>query len=299
MDSFELNKIIGAVLGTLLFVMGAGFLAEAIYHPIEGRGPGYVLPEPEGTAVAEAGPAEPAVPLGVLLASASAEEGARAARKCQSCHNFGAGEPNKTGPGLYGIVGLPVAHLDNFAYSDIFMTMHNEGRVWDYEHLNEFLTAPRAYAPGTKMNFAGIRSAEERADILAYLQTLSTEPVAFPAAEMTEEEAPAASEGAEPVAVEATPVDTPTTTQSETPVVGTPVSGAPAATGDAPAPANETVVPEAAPANETAPAPTAAPAAEAAPANAIVPEAAPAAPTNTMAPGNSMAPANAMAPAGQ
>ena len=82
MDSFELNKIIGAILGTLLFVMGVGFLAEAIYSPIEDRGPGYALPEPEGAVTAEGPTEEAAVPLAVLLASANAEQGATAARKC-------------------------------------------------------------------------------------------------------------------------------------------------------------------------------------------------------------------------
>src|SRR5690606_33570163 len=121
MDSFELNKIMGAVLGTLLFVMGIGFLAEAIYHPIENRGPGYALPEPE---VVEGGApveAAPEVPLGVLLASASADRGTAAARKCQSCHTFGEGEPNKQGPNLYHIVGASKAHMEGFAYSDILL----------------------------------------------------------------------------------------------------------------------------------------------------------------------------------
>lgn len=187
MDSFELNKIMGAVLGTLMFVMGVGFLAEAIYHPIEDRGPGYALPAPE---VAEAGGAAetaPEVPLGVLLASASADRGAAAVRKCQSCHSFGEGEPAKQGPNLYHIVSAPKAHMDGFAYSEILQQQKAEGQVWSYENLNAFLTNPKAYAPGTKMTFAGVRSPEERADILAYLQTLSPDPVPFPAAE----EAPA------------------------------------------------------------------------------------------------------------
>jgi cytochrome c len=183
MDSFELNKIMGAVLGTLLFVMGVGFVAEAIYHPIEDRGPGYALPEPE---VAEAGAPEeaaPEVPLGVLLASASAERGAAAARKCQSCHNFGEGEPNKQGPYLYGVVGRPEGSVPDFAYSEALLAHNAAGDVWSYENLNAFLTKPSDYAPGTKMNFAGVRTAEERADILAYLQSLAASPVPFPAPE--------------------------------------------------------------------------------------------------------------------
>lgn len=261
MDSFELNKIIGAVLGTLLFVMGVGFLAEAIYHPIEDRGVGYALPEPE---VAEGGApveAAPAVPLGVLLASASVDRGASAVRKCQSCHTFGEGEPAKQGPNLYGIVMNTKAHMEGFAYSEILLQQKAEGQVWSYENLDAFLTNPKAYAPGTKMNFAGVRTPEERADILAYLQTLSASPVPFPAAEeaapaaepaattepaapaetTTEPAAPAeagtaapAAQPAEGTAPEVTaPSETPTTTEGETPVEGTPAAGG--TTGTTPA----------------------------------------------------------------
>jgi cytochrome c len=257
MNSFELNKIMGAVLGTLLFVMGAGFVADAIYHPIEGRGPGYALPEPEATELtAEAGPAEAAVPLGVLLASADATRGAAAVRKCQSCHNFAEGEGNKTGPHLYGIVGRPEGAVEDFAYSEALVAHNAAGDVWSYENLDAFLTSPRDYAPGTKMNFGGVRTPEERADILAYLQTLSPDPVPFPAADV----APTpAEEGAEPqaeqqdvvspdaadptdpattapenVTVPVAPdaaVETPEETMTESPVVGTPTtSGTPATT---------------------------------------------------------------------
>ena len=258
MDSFELNKIMGAVLGTLLFVMGAGFVAEAIYHPIENRGPGYNLPEPEGTEHGEAvAEAEPEVPLGVLLASADPAKGATAVKKCQSCHNFGEGEPNKQGPGLYDVVGRLEGSHEGFAYSEGMMAHNAAGDVWTYENLDHFLTRPSDYVPGTKMNFAGIRTAEERADILAYLQTLSADPVPFPAADVAPAEAgaeaagpaapaaeaagtqqPEATAPTDPAAIEpdnaaepAAPteaVDTPTTTQSETPVTGTPTgSGTP------------------------------------------------------------------------
>ncbi len=242
MDSFELNKILGAVLGTLLFVMGVGFLAEAIYSPIEGRGPGYALPEPEAVA---AGPVEevPTVPLAVLLASASVDRGAAAVRKCQSCHNFGEGEPNKQGPNLYNIVGGPKAHMPDFAYSDILLQQKAEGQVWSYENLDHFLENPRGYAPGTKMAFAGVRSPEERADILAYLQTLSGSPVPFPepeaeapaaepaateeapATDVTPAEVTAPADPAAPATAPADATETPTTTQQETPVQGTPAEG--------------------------------------------------------------------------
>ncbi|MCS6761391.1 MAG: cytochrome c family protein [Candidatus Devosia symbiotica] len=184
MDSFELNKIIGAVLGTLLFVMGTGFVAEAIYHPIEDNGPGYALPEPTaeaGAAHADAAPAE--VPLAVLLAKADPAKGASAVKKCQSCHNFGENEPSKQGPQLYAVVGRPEGSVEGFGYSDGMKEHNAAGDVWSYENLNAFLTKPSDYVKGTKMAFAGIKTAEERADVLAYLQTLSHDPVPFPAAD--------------------------------------------------------------------------------------------------------------------
>lgn len=196
MDSFELNKIMGAVLGTLLFVMGVGFLAEAIYAPIEDRGVGYALPEPEGDGHGAVEVAEvEEVPLGVLLASASADDGAKVAKKCASCHNFEAGGANKTGPAIYDIVGHQIAANADFAYSDTLAGLGAEGKTWTYEALNEFLISPKGYAPGTKMGFAGLKSEKDRANLLAYLQTLSDSPVPFPAADMAPAEEAAPAEG--------------------------------------------------------------------------------------------------------
>ncbi|MDB5539801.1 MAG: cytochrome c family protein [Devosia sp.] len=238
MDSFELNKIIGAILGTLLFVMGVGFLAEAIYHPIEGHGPGYNLPEPEVAAAGgSAAPAAAEVPLGVLLASASASAGQTAVRKCQSCHNFAEGAGNKQGPDLYGVVGRLMGSVPGFAYSDAMLAHKAAGDTWTYENLNAFITAPKTFMPGTKMGFAGDKDPADRANILAYLQTLSPTPVPFPPAEAAPAAAAAAPAAgaaapADAAAVPGTaapaadgaaaPVETPTTTATETPVQGTP-----------------------------------------------------------------------------
>ncbi|GLQ53250.1 c-type cytochrome [Devosia nitrariae] len=246
MDSFELNKIIGAVLGTLLFVMGVGFLAEAIYHPIEDRGPGYNLPEPEGTETAEA-PAGPTVePIAVRLAAASSERGATAVRKCQSCHNFGESEGHKTGPVLWNTVGHPIGGHEGYSYSAALQERNAAGETWTYENLDEWLAGPTTFAPGTKMTLS-VSSPEERADILAYLQTLSAEPVPFPEPEAASEGA--APEGAdaavpegedvvEPAEAPATEdvTEPPTETQTETDVEGTPTGDNPAAGGEAATP---------------------------------------------------------------
>lgn len=195
MDSFEMNKIIGAVLGTILFVMGVGFLAEEIYAPHSSGTVGYALPMPEadghgGGAEVE----EVVVPIGVLLASASAESGAKVAKKCASCHNFDKGSANKTGPALFDIVGHGIAQNASFGYSDVLVEMGAAGDTWTYDSLNAFLEKPKTFAPGTKMSFAGLRSEKDRVNLLAYLQSLSEDPVPFPA---VEEAMPAAEEQAE------------------------------------------------------------------------------------------------------
>ena len=224
MDSFELNKIIGAILGTLLFVMGVGFLAEGIYAPITNVGPGYDLPEPAETAATAGSATAAAVPLPVLLAKADATRGAASAKKCQSCHDFSEGGPNKIGPNLYGVVGRPIASHPGYAYSDA-LTPHAK-EDWTYDALNKWLLSPKADMPGTKMTFTGIADDAERADVLAYLQTLSHSPVPFPTADAA---APAAGDKAAPAATPAPAAATPA------PAAAAPATATPAPAATTPA----------------------------------------------------------------
>ncbi|MDJ1157667.1 cytochrome c family protein [Chelatococcus sp. SYSU_G07232] len=179
MDSFELNKIAGAVLGTLLFAMGLNILAGIIFAPKKPAVPGYDLPGAEETAAAgAAGQAQaPAEPLPVLLAKADPKKGEAAAKKCLSCHDFSKGGPNKVGPNLYDVVGRAVASHAGFGYSG---AMKSHGGDWGYELLDAFLQNPKKAVPGTAMAFAGVPKAEERADILAYLRTLADSPKPLP-----------------------------------------------------------------------------------------------------------------------
>jgi cytochrome c len=178
--NIETNKIAGAVFASLLFVVGVNVIAGGLFAPHKPAVPGYDLPAPEEAAAGGAAPAAPAEPLPVLLAKADLAKGQAQARKCASCHTFESGGANKVGPNLYDIVGRAVAAHAGFNYS---AGMKAHGGDWTYEALDAFIHNPRQATPGTIMAFAGIATAQDRADLLAYLRTLSGNPVAFPAAQ--------------------------------------------------------------------------------------------------------------------
>lgn len=222
MDSFELNKIMGAVLGTLLFVMGVGFVTEAIYHP-SATGPGYALPEPEEGSAGGGNEPAPAVSIAVLLASSDPVQGADQAKKCAACHDFSEANANKTGPGLYDVVERVIGSHEGFAYSPVLQEHAAAGDLWTYENLNAFLLSPKGFAPGTKMTFAGVKNDEERANIIAYMATLSPSPKPFPAPEAPAEVP------ADEATVDGTDVETPAEAEPETPAIEAPAAEAPAA----------------------------------------------------------------------
>lgn len=210
MDSFEINKIIGGLLGTVFVMFSVTLVADSLFAAHAPEKPGYVI---EAAEPAEGGPVAPGKeeePIAVLLASADPNAGATAFKKCTACHTAEKGGANKVGPNLWDIVNRPVAAHEGFSYSAGMKAFAEGGKHWDYDHLSGFLVAPRSYVSGTAMAFGGIKNRQEEANLIAYLRTLSDNPAPLPevAAETDAAEAPAEAPAEEAPAGEA-PAETP------------------------------------------------------------------------------------------
>lgn len=229
MDSFEWNKIVGAILGTLLFIVAVRIAADYVFLVPEPAKPGYVVqgvPAATETGGASVQPAaEPLPDFGTVLKTADVAKGKQISQKCQQCHDLSKGGPDKIGPNLWGIVNRPRASRSSFSYSSAMSSSHEP---WTYDRLFVYLKSPQAVVPGTKMTFAGLPSAQDRIDLLSYLRTLADSPAPIPPP------GPAAS--AKAPAAKAAPA-------TNSAPVGKPVPGGGAA-------------PAAGPSQKTAPAPT-------------------------------------------
>jgi cytochrome c len=198
MDSFEWNKIIGAVLGTAIFIFVVRIVAEKIYEPEKPEKPGYVVEGVVETAGGgTAAPVEETMPdWGTVLASADVAAGKTISTKCEQCHDLSKGGPNKIGPNLFGVVDRVRASHEGFSYSS---AMKGKPGNWTYDELFKFIKAPGVDIPGTKMSFAGLRSEKDRINLIAYLRSNADAPAAIPAPAPKAAEKPA-EKPAEPAA---------------------------------------------------------------------------------------------------
>jgi len=200
MDSFEWNKIAGAVLGTLIFVLVIKFGTEAIFEVPKPAKPGYVVEgvTEEASTTASTAPVEESIPdWGTVLPAADAPAGQKISARCEQCHDLSKGGPNKIGPNLWGVLGRARATHPGFSYSGAMSASHDN---WGFDSIFKFLKSPATMVPGTKMSFAGLRSAQDRINLIAWLRTQSDSPLAIPAPAPAKAAAPAPAAPASPAA---------------------------------------------------------------------------------------------------
>ncbi|MEI9996323.1 MAG: cytochrome c family protein [Rhizomicrobium sp.] len=182
MDSWEWNKIAGAVLGTLILILAIKFGTEALFEPEKPAKEAYHVEGVTETASAggaAAGPAVEALPdFGTVLPKADVAAGKAISTRCEQCHDLSKGGPNKVGPNLWDLIGRPRATHPGFDYSSAMSADHNP---WTYDKLFKFIKSPQGEVPGTKMTFAGLRSPDDRINLLAYLRTQEDTPAPIPA----------------------------------------------------------------------------------------------------------------------
>ena len=174
MSSFELNKVVGAILSVVLVAMVISFIGNALVKPRAHKASDMKIADAAAPAPKKEVKLEP---IGPLLAAASFEKGKAQSAKCKACHDLTSARKNKIGPPLWDILMAKPGAGAGFSYSKVMVGM---GGAWDYETLNGFLANPKRYLRGTKMAFAGVKKAKDRADLIVFLRSLSDAPKPLP-----------------------------------------------------------------------------------------------------------------------
>ena len=178
MDSFEINKIVAAVLMVALLVIGIGKLSDVIFHVEKPDKPGYsVEVESSTVSTSTATKDEEKIDIAALLAMGDIAHGEKVFKKCSACHSIEAGGGNKIGPALYNVVGRKIAALEDYKYSKALVAYDKN---WTFEELNGFLIKPAKWIKGTKMAYAGLRKEKDRASVIKYLNENSDSPLPLP-----------------------------------------------------------------------------------------------------------------------
>jgi len=179
MDSFELNKVIAAILMVVLLVIGLGKIADSVFYVKKPKNAGYqVEVENElASSVSQVTEAVKKIDITAIMAQGDIVSGEKIFKKCAACHSINKGGKNKIGPALYNVVGRTVGGVDDYKYSK---TLASYGKKWTFEELNGFLTKPSSYLKGTKMSYAGLRKEKDRASVIKYLNQSSDNPKLLP-----------------------------------------------------------------------------------------------------------------------
>ena len=180
MDSFELNKIIAAVLMVALLVIGIGKLSNVIFHVEKPKTPGYSVEIEQATVVSSqtsSQPTEDKIDIVALIAMGDIATGEKVFKKCAACHSIVKGGKNNIGPALYNVVGRDVGAVSDYKYSKALAAY---GKAWTFEELNGYLLKPAKWIKGTKMAFAGLRKEKDRASVILYLNQNSDNPLPLP-----------------------------------------------------------------------------------------------------------------------
>ena len=180
MDSFELNKIIAAILMVALLIIGIGKLSNVIFHVEKPETPGYSVEVEQATIASSetnSQPAEDKIDIAALISMGDIARGEKVFKKCAACHSIVKGGKNNIGPALYNVVGREVGALGDYKYSKALAA---HGKAWTFEELNGYLLKPAKWIKGTKMAFAGLRKEKDRASVILYLNQNSDNPLPLP-----------------------------------------------------------------------------------------------------------------------
>mgnify|MGYP006170345347 CR=1 FL=1 len=179
MDSFELNKIIAAILMVALLVIGLGKIADGVFHVNKPENPGYKVEVENQISIVSAEITETIEKIDIVavMAQGDVASGEKIFKKCAACHSINKGGKNKIGPALYNVVGRAVGGVSEYKYSK---ALASYGKDWTFEELNGFLQKPASYLKGTKMSYSGLRKEKDRASIIKYLNQKSDSPKTLP-----------------------------------------------------------------------------------------------------------------------
>ncbi len=180
MDSFEINKIIAAVLLVALLVIGIGKLSNIIFHVEKPKTPGYAINVEKAVATStqsSSGETEEKIDIAALMATGDLAIGEKVFKKCAACHSIAKGGKNNIGPALYNVVGRKIGSISDYKYSKALTAY---GKEWSFEELNGYLIKPAKWIKGTKMAFAGLRKEKDRASVILYLNQNSDNPFPLP-----------------------------------------------------------------------------------------------------------------------